>query len=392
MRIEYQGKPIRSIKALSTCLGVSEDSLSQISLDIENQYSISEIPKKKGGFRTISDPLPPLKIIQRRIVRRIFSNIKFPDYLFGSIKDDNNPRDFYKNALYHQKAKEVLSFDIESFFPSCRPKFIYKIYKYLFNFSDEVSHLLVNLTTLNNGLPQGAPTSSYLANLFFYDNEHKIFKTLKSKGFLYSRLIDDIVVSKQSKINSNEKQFIYRNILSLLREKEVNLNKDKYSYSNTKTHGKKTIITGLQVRNGNTILPKEKTTEIHKKIHEIEHLGEVDRTSNKFHEAYGTASGLLALYKRVDITKAEKLHKKIITIKPIYHPNRIKKIKWICNKFVRISKSNPRRIGEYNHAKKYHRLMHKISIIRRTHTALAKQLKARMQSIKPTRLLSEYEP
>lgn len=244
---------------------------------------------------------------------------------------------------------------------------------------------------LDNGLPQGAPTSSYLANLIFYDVEHKLFSTLKSKGLLYSRLVDDIVVSKPSKMEPKEKQFVYQSILRLLREKKLNLNRDKYSFSNTKTNGKRTIITGLQVRNGEVILPKEKRDEIKKKIHQVENLGAVDRTENRYHKEYGTTSGLLALYRRVDPVKAEELRRRMCTIKPIYHRDRIKKIKWICNKFVKIAKSNPKKIAEYSHAKKYHRLMHKLSIIRRTNIVLAKELKRKMHTVKPTYLLSEYE-
>lgn len=392
MKIQYTGSPIGSIATLSKCLDVSEESLRLIAIDSENQYSISEIPKKKSGFREISDPLPHLKKIQRRIVRRIFSNVKFPAYLFGSIKDDENPRDFLRNAQAHLNAKEVLSFDIDSFFPSCQPRYIYKIYHYLFKFPRDVADILVRLTTLNGGLPQGAPTSSYLANLLFYDNEHALCKTLKDKGFTYTRLVDDIVISSRRDFKPGEKSFVYQSILRLLKDKGLKLNKEKYASTNTGTQGKRTIITGVQVRNGQLNLPHEKVAEIKNKIYRVEMQGAADTTDPHYHKIYASASGLVALYRRIDPKKADLLRSRIRYIKPTYHQQRIKTIKWVCNKLIRYAKENPRRMCDYSYAKKYHRLMHKIAIIRRTNRRLAINLKMKLGQVKPTYLLSEYEP
>lgn len=325
MDIEYPNLAIGSISKLASALDISEAYLKQVAAGPENFYSISTIPKKSGGFRVISDPAKELKVVQRRIVRRILSKCSFPDYLFGSIKDEINPRDFVRNAQYHVSAKEVIAFDIDSFFPSIQPQFIKRVFKFLLRFPDDVANLLVSLVTLNNGLPQGAPTSSYLANLIFYDVEHKFVKTLRSKGFVYSRLVDDITVSSPKSIPGAERTFVYNQIKKMLAEKRLKISAKKYAITNTSTSGKKTIVTGLVIENNLIKLPKQKIAQLGKRVYELKNRAEISTTDQDYHEQYGNASGLVALYTRVAPDKAL-LHRQVLQkILPTFEKKKAKK-------------------------------------------------------------------
>jgi len=390
MDIVYSNSSIGSIAKLAAALDVSEVFLRKVADQPNNFYAVNSIPKKSGGFRVISDPTKELKVVQRRIVRRILSKCTFPEYLFGSIRDDENPRDFVRNAQYHVKANQVMAFDIDSFFPSVHPRFVKKIFKFLLKLPNDVADLLVSLVTLNDGLPQGAPTSSYIANLVFYDCEHKVVKTLKSKGLCYSRLIDDITISSEKPISSTSKSFIYQSIRGMLHEKGLTISKKKYASTNTSTVGRKTIVTGLVIENNHVKLPKDKVKEIGKKVYEITNIAALSTTDSEYHKQYSRVSGLVALYSRLAPIKAQIYRNDLRSVLPTYEAKKAKKINWLCRKFIDYSKSHPAQRSEEGYARKYYKFKYKISILRRTNRIMASRLDKELKPLKPLRLLASY--
>lgn len=390
MNISYSHPPIGSISKLAKMLDVSEAYLYQVAKNPENFYALSEIPKKNGDFRTISDPVKELKIVQRRIIRRIFCNCIFPTYLFGSIKDIENPRDFVRNAQFHSNANEVMAFDIDSFFPSIQAKYVKLVFKYLLNFPNDVSDLLVKLTTLNGSIPQGAPTSPYIANLVFYDQEPKLVKLFTDKKLRYSRLVDDITISSEKPISSGNKTFIYEQVKKLLDSKSLKINKKKYQVTNTSNSGKKTIVTGLVIENNIVKLPKETIKSIGRQVYTLTRMADVATTDVKYHKAHGSTSGLVALYSRLNKEKSDIHRLSLRGIKPTYSPARLKKIASLCRRFIKYGESHTKKHGDEDYAKKYYKYKHKISIIRRTDKKTAYRLDLALKPIKPLHLLSSY--
>lgn len=390
MKIISSNTSIGSTSALAKVLDVSETWLELFSQNPEEFYSVSEISKKSGGIRIISDPFHELKVVQRRIVRRIFSHCKFPDYLFGSIKDIYNPRDFVRNAQYHANAHEVITFDIESFFPSTHPRFVKKVFKYFFNLPENVADLLVKLTTLNEGLPQGAPTSPYLANFIFYDSEFKLVNTLNSKGYKYSRLVDDITISSESMISPKDRTFIFDQVSHLLAEKKLTISKRKYARTNTSTQGKKTVVTGLVIENKQVKLPKERVSSIGAMVYQLKNKAVVDTTNDDYHRLYGTASGMVSLYKRLNPARSALHRLTLKSIKPTFSKEKAKKIRSLCRKFIDYAKAHPSKYREEKYAKKYYKFKHKLSILRRTHRADAMMLESELAPLKPLYLLASY--
>lgn len=390
MNIEYLGSPIGSVATLAKMLDVSESFLRRVASNPDTFYSISEIPKKSGGARTISDPVKELKIVQRRIVRRIFSKCVFPSYLFGSVRDEQNPRDFVRNAKYHKDAKEVMAFDIESFFPSVQRRFVKRVFHFLLKQPNEVADLLTSLVTFRNALPQGAPTSSYVANLLFYDREHKLVKTLIATGFLYSRLVDDITISSKKIITGPKRSFIYSQVRSMLSEKGLKICKRKYAVTNTAAHGDKTVVTGLVVEDHKVKLPSTMVKLIGRMVYELRHKANINTSDAEYHELFNRTSGLVALYSRIDIRKS-KVHRQVLReILPTYDCKKARKIGWLCRKFIKYAKSHPSKYSEEGYARKYYRFKHKLSILGRTNRALAVGLEKDLKPLKPTRLLASY--
>ncbi|ABM36663.1 reverse transcriptase family protein [Polaromonas naphthalenivorans] len=164
MQPNYSANPIGSPSALAATLGVSVAVLNDFASTSASKYSKFELAKADGKPRFISSPNHDLKIIQKRINRFVFGNVIYPDYLFGGIEG----RDYVKNARVHANAKSLITLDIKNFYPSIREEYVFKIFKHFCKFPDSVANLLTKLTTLDNCVPQGACTSSHLANLVFF--------------------------------------------------------------------------------------------------------------------------------------------------------------------------------------------------------------------------------
>ncbi|AGF79254.1 Retron-type reverse transcriptase [Desulfocapsa sulfexigens DSM 10523] len=141
-------------------------------------------------MRTICEPLPSLKEIQRWILDNILSQVtisKFAKaYVVGfSIKD---------NARFHLRQKQVLRIDVKDFFPSIKGQNVFHIFKNI-GYSAEVSAMLTGLTTLKNCLPQGAPTSPTLSNIFMNRCDARIAGYCLARKIRYTRYSDDLTFS-----------------------------------------------------------------------------------------------------------------------------------------------------------------------------------------------------
>lgn len=97
--------------------------------------------------------------------------------------------------------------DIKDFFNSITRKRIFDIFKKYNKFSYEASYILSKLVTMDNILPQGAPTSPFLANICAKGIDAKInlllAKISNSKKITidYTRYADDITISLSDSMN-----------------------------------------------------------------------------------------------------------------------------------------------------------------------------------------------
>ena len=146
MKPLYLGKPIGSEAALAATLGMSLEVLRDFSISIDKKYSSFQILKKNGKPRSICSPNSDLKIIQKRINRSIFENIKYPDYLFGGIAG----QDYVKNAKRHVGAKALITMDVCDFYPNIKIKIVEGIFQHFCKFPPAVAKLLAALTTLKD--------------------------------------------------------------------------------------------------------------------------------------------------------------------------------------------------------------------------------------------------
>ena len=201
VRLRYPSSPIYSHHGLSRALGVPVDHLRELAARSDSLYRLAKpITKADGTVRQPFDALPPLKSVHRKIQQQFLGRVQFPDFLTGSLKG----RDAIRNARIHANARIVVCEDIAQFFPSTSDAIVLSVWKGFFGFGPDASSLLTALTTKDGALPQGAITSSYLANLVFWRKEEQLRDKLAEKGIMYSRYVDDIAMSAKHDLTKAE--------------------------------------------------------------------------------------------------------------------------------------------------------------------------------------------
>lgn len=234
----------QQLKKLASDLGVKSIKLKYIIENIDafyDEYSKKKIDSKTGKPKTYLDGTEKervirpskneLKFIQKLIIQKIFSKITLPNQVQGGLKGKSN----ITNAKIHQGNKYQFTTDLQNFYPSISNLLVYKTFKSL-GFGSYYSSNLTKLTTWKNEVPQGAPTSSYIANLVFLETDKKLINFCNQHDITYSRFIDDLTFSSSKPFNH-------------LTETIIDLVRSDFNMSYRKTIYGKTPITGIIAEN-----------------------------------------------------------------------------------------------------------------------------------------------
>lgn len=272
----YPLKPIYSLRSLSKALGEPVSLLQSLAKRRSNLYRYVPQVKKDGTARHTYDAYEPLKQVQRRIVDQILVRVVFPEYLHGGIRDVTKRRSIYSNAGPHGMAKHLVLQDIRDFYPSIRITHVQNTFEKLFGFSPEVSQLLAELTTYNEAVPQGASTSSYLANLVFWDLEPALVFQLNKMGLNYTRFADDITISSIQVIPKEQITQIISMVTRMLalkgcfqKRKKLHIRKRGQRIQENNEFEPLTV-TGLTVFNSTPGVPKRERKAIRAAVKQIE--------------------------------------------------------------------------------------------------------------------------
>ena len=189
-----QGLPIIYDQVhLSLLLGYDYEFLIAVSNDTSLFYKHYTVPKKNGGKRSIDEPLPSLKEIQAWILKEILTPSS--KTMVSPVAKAFMPgKSLRENARFHKRKKKVAALDISDFFPSIGYGAVLGIFMQM-GYSKPVCVMLARLCTLKGNLPQGAPTSPMLSNIFFKKTDDNIFHYCRKRGIQYTRYADDLVFS-----------------------------------------------------------------------------------------------------------------------------------------------------------------------------------------------------
>ncbi len=226
----------------------------------EKNYKIIKIKKRNGKYRTIYEPDPILKSIQRRILSNILEERNVSKYSKAyykgiSLKD---------NAIPHVNKKIILKLDIENFFPNITFMNVYNACFPMELYPKQVGMLLTYLCTINDYVPQGAPTSSYISNLVMRDFDNEIGSFCEERNIDYTRYSDDMTFSGDFNVYE-----IIVKVRKMLGKLGLNINNDKIHVAK---NSREQNVTGLIV-NEKVQVSKKYRRKIRQEIYYIKKYG-----------------------------------------------------------------------------------------------------------------------
>jgi hypothetical protein len=301
---QYKRKKIYSFKSLGLMLGEKPDLLLKLAASCNQLYREVLQEKKDKSVRVTFDAFEPLKKVQRKIVDRLLVHVQYPNYLHGGIKDFNRPRSAFSNAKEHVSAQSIALQDITNFFPSITIDKVRDIFLGFFGFGRGVSEVLALLVTKDGFVPQGASTSSYIANLVFWDAEPELVSWVHSKGFAYTRFADDITISSKGRLVNSEWSDVISKVTGMLARKG-------FKQKRTKLHVLKkgqvitrdgkhepVVVTGLGISGPSTGVVKAERNRIRAAVRQFEIAVEMgknfEEVSYLYHSAMGRVGRMLA--------------------------------------------------------------------------------------------------
>ena len=309
-RAIYNGPDIDTSIALTKFLECPQGSLERLIVSLHLNYATWQEPKKNGGFRVIDAPKNELKQVQRAILAKILKRDHFPVYLHGSIQ----ARDYITDARMHLGRKRLIGEDIKDFFPSVKSGVILDVWRGFFRFPDDVSAMLTSLTTYQGHLPQGAPTSSYMANLVMWDIEPELQLKLHELGFTYSRYVDDISISCSHAASGDELRFVQDTLRSTLSLKGLALNPSKQTVSNSSS---RMAVHNINVNKRRPTKSKKERDQIRAAVRKCEvRSQELGRDSKEYQILYGSTYGRVSEMSRLHTAEARKLFDRLNAVEP----------------------------------------------------------------------------
>lgn len=304
----YRRRRIGSLTTLAKALNISEEDLGSLACRADRMYRLaSSLTKSDGSVRQTWDAHEKLKNIHRSIRLNILDHVAYPAYLTGSIKGS----DYKVNASLHAGTVIVINEDVAAFFPATSSRVVHGIWRDFFGFSEVVADCLTRLTTRHGELPQGAITSSFLANLAFWKSEPALQSSLRSRGMVYSRYVDDIAVSSHTFMDNAAKTEVIADIYGMLFRHGYRPRRAKHQI---RTSGTRMEVTKLSV-NSRPGLPASKQSQIRAAVHQTEQAflrGEITCFGSGL---YAKVLGQVYLLARFHPRRAEKLKQRLLALK-----------------------------------------------------------------------------
>lgn len=259
--------------------------------DLATQYKQFQIKKRSGGARIIKAPATNLKIIQRSIVRELERLVRFKPCVTGFVKG----RDIKRNAVLHVGQRHVLNVDLQDFFNTINYGRVYGLLtKKPYGIAPKVAAAIAKACTLDNALPQGAPTSPILSNLICAKMDAELSRYALANKCIYTRYADDLTFSTNRQfmpmaaLNLNSDGTPITELARPLREIiEANgfvINERKVRLS---TRGRRQVVTGLVV-NERVNVRRSAIREARAFLHAWRKFGLV-KASSVFNEKFGGA-------------------------------------------------------------------------------------------------------
>ncbi|RAW00491.1 reverse transcriptase family protein [Pseudochryseolinea flava] len=266
----HQLPGITTVEELAKAMNISVGTVRYLSynriISKTTHYKRFYIPKKTGGKRLISTPMPKLKRAQYWILENILEKIAIQDSAHGFVKK----KSIVSNALPHVKAEVVVNIDMKDFFPTITYPRVKGVFQ-SFGYSEQIATILALMCTeaecdqidldgityyaagLERFLPQGAPTSPALTNIICRKLDARLKGIATKFNFNYTRYADDLTFSASGEATAHLKTlmgFIKR----IIKEENLHIHPDKVRVLRK---GARKEVTGIVVNDRPAVNAKE---------------------------------------------------------------------------------------------------------------------------------------
>ena len=292
-----------------------------------SHYIRFKIPKKTGGERQISAPMPRLKNVQTWILDNVLCNIPLHEAAHGFRAGHS----ILTNAEPHVAADVIINFDLKNFFPSIS----YKRVKGLFfslGYSEVAATILALLCTepdvveveldgqtyyvaqSKRHLPQGSPASPAITNIMCRRLDKRLSEMAAELGFVYTRYADDLTFS-----GSGDS---LRHICNIFRRTESIVSHEGFTVNEEKTRiirrkSSQLEVTGVVVNEFPTISRKE-LKRFRATLYQIEKDGPQGKRWGNGDDAIAAIEGFANFVAMVNPEKGRELVRRVKEIKQKY--------------------------------------------------------------------------
>lgn len=231
-----------------------------------SHYIRFKIPKKTGGERLISAPMPRLKNAQHWILVNILEKLELHECAHGF----RSSHSIVTNARPHVGSEVIINFDLKNFFPSISYKRVKGLFQ-SFGYSEAAATIFGLLCTepeieeveldgktyfvavTERHFPQGSPASPAITNLLCRRLDKRLDRMAGELGFVYTRYADDLTFSASGDS--------LQNICNVLRRTESIVAHEGFTINEQKTRilrkNRQQEVTGIVVNEHLSISKKE---------------------------------------------------------------------------------------------------------------------------------------
>ncbi|WP_075090919.1 reverse transcriptase domain-containing protein [Haloferula sp. BvORR071] len=239
------------------------------------------MPKKTGGHRLISAPMPRLKQAQHWILHQILEKVPVHAAAHGFRTEHS----ILTNAGPHIGASLMINLDLRDFFPNITWPRVFGLFHAL-GYSRSIATIFAQLCTeppveevdldgetwqVATGvrhLPQGAPTSPAITNLLCRRMDARMTGIAKKHGFAYTRYADDLTFSTQGGDRDAGRKLLWQ-VRRVIEEEGFQIHPDKLR---TMGKGRRHEVTGVVV-NQKLSVPREDVRAFRALLHRLEAKG-----------------------------------------------------------------------------------------------------------------------
>jgi retron-type reverse transcriptase len=278
-------------------------------------YRRFAIPKKTGGLRHISAPMPRLKRAQEWILANILEKVELHRAAHGFRRG----RSIVTNAQAHVGAELVINIDLKDFFPTVTYPRVKGVFRKL-GCSEPIATVLALVCTepavdeveldgalyyVSRGerfLPQGAPSSPALTNILCRGLDARLSGVADKLGFTYTRYADDITFSGPNDAADNIGRAL-RRIQYIAEQEGFRVHPDK---TRVLRKSQRREVTGLVV-NEKVAVPRPLLRQFRATLFQIERDGPAGKRWGRSPDVIAAIEGFANFVSMVDAKKGAAL-------------------------------------------------------------------------------------